>query len=102
MIRAPIWESAMVRRRQFRVMAAVGIGCVTLSPWRAAAQRGTENSAKSANATLEEIIVTAQRREEKLQQTPVSVVSLSARELEDRSVTNLGSLQYFVPNLTFA
>lgn len=52
--------------------------------------------------SLEEIIVTARRRTESLQRTPVSVVSLSEDDLVSRSVTNLRSLQNFVPNLTFA
>jgi iron complex outermembrane receptor protein len=51
---------------------------------------------------LEPIIVTARRREEESQRTPVSVVSLDGRELEARSLTNLRGLQNFVPNLTFA
>jgi iron complex outermembrane recepter protein len=50
----------------------------------------------------EAIIVTARRREEEIQRTPVSVVSLNARELESRSLSNLRGLQNFVPNLTFA
>ena len=48
------------------------------------------------------IIVTARRRSEELQRTPVSVVSLSSDEIEARSLTNLRGLQNFVPNLTFA
>lgn len=51
---------------------------------------------------LEPIVVTARRRGEELQRTPVSVVSLNSAELEARSLTNLGALQNFVPNLTFA
>lgn len=48
------------------------------------------------------VVVTARRRREELQRTPVSVVSLSSDELEARSITNLSGLQNFVPNLTFA
>jgi iron complex outermembrane receptor protein len=51
---------------------------------------------------LELIIVTARRRREDIQRTPISVMSLDARELEERSVINLRDLQKFVPNLTFA
>src|SRR4030095_16358922 len=51
---------------------------------------------------LNDIVVTARRRPEALQRTPVSVVALTGRDLESRSVTNLRSLQNFVPNLTFA
>src|SRR5215213_2975238 len=52
--------------------------------------------------SLQDIIVTARRRPEPLQRTPVSVVALSKEDLEARSVTNLRTLQNFVPNLTFA
>jgi iron complex outermembrane receptor protein len=51
---------------------------------------------------LDDIIITARRRPEPLQRTPVSVIALTGKELESRSVTNLRSLQDFVPNLTFA
>ena len=51
---------------------------------------------------LNEVIVTARRRPEPLQRTPISLVAFSSKELESRSVTNLRTLQYFVPNLTFA
>ena len=50
----------------------------------------------------DDIIVTARRRPERLQRTPVSVIAFSSKELESRSVTNLRTLQYSVPNLTFA
>ena len=51
---------------------------------------------------LSDIIITARRRPELRQRTPVSVVALTGADLESRSVTNLRSLQNFVPNLTFA
>ena len=51
---------------------------------------------------LPDIVVTARRRPEMLQQTPVSVVAMSKKDLESRSLTNLRNLQNFVPNLTFA
>ncbi|MET0376679.1 MAG: TonB-dependent receptor plug domain-containing protein, partial [Rhizorhabdus sp.] len=51
---------------------------------------------------LQTIIVTARRREEELQVAPVSVMALSASDLEARSFTHLRALQNFVPNVTFA
>ena len=51
---------------------------------------------------LPDIIVTARRRPEPLQRTPISIIALTATDLESRSVTNLRGLQNFVPNLTFA
>jgi iron complex outermembrane recepter protein len=54
------------------------------------------------DSELEDIIVTARRRPEPLQRTPVSVVALTRDDLKSHSVTNLRTLQNFVPNLTFA
>src|SRR5206468_4095811 len=64
--------------------------------------RNTQVDQGLADDELEDIIVTARRRPEPLQRTPVSVVALSKGDLEARSATNLRSLQNFVPNLTFA
>ena len=92
----------MVLRRQFRLISALGAGCCVLSPNYAAAQSTTDTDRASKPGELEQIIVTARRREEELQHAPVSVISLSANNLESRSVTNLRDLQNFVPNLTLA
>ena len=61
-----------------------------------------KEQASPAYDALSEIIVTARRRPEPLQQTPVSVMALTSEDLTKRSTTNLRSLQEFVPNLTFA
>jgi iron complex outermembrane recepter protein len=54
---------------------------------------------EQASVGVEEIVVTAQRREEKLQETPVAVSAFSALALEDRGVTNLSQLGQFTPSL---
>ena len=61
-----------------------------------------QRSPASSQQGLEEIVVTARRRIESAQRTPVSLVALSGDDLESRSLTNLRNLQYFVPNLTLA
>jgi len=66
------------------------------------AEPGQTADSGSAEDHLEDIIVTARRRPEPLQRVPASVVALSRDDLESRSVTNLRSLQNFVPNVTFA
>ena len=55
--------------------------------------------AVAQNITLEEIVVTAERREENLQTTPVAVTAFTADQLERRQVTRTEYLQDFVPNL---
>jgi len=50
---------------------------------------------------IEEVIVTAQRREESLQETPISVTALSGDDLTKRMAGNLANIGDFVPNLNF-
>ncbi len=50
---------------------------------------------------LVEMIVTAQRREERLQDTPISMAAISGESLTERGVTNLKTVTNFVPNVEF-
>lgn len=50
---------------------------------------------------LEEIVVTAQKREESLQDTPIAVSAISGSDLQVRGTANISELQNFVPNLVF-
>ena len=50
-------------------------------------------------ATLTDIVVTAQRREERLVDVPLAVRAVSADEIAQRNVTNLSDMQSAVPSL---
>ncbi len=50
---------------------------------------------------LEEIIVTAQKRTENLQQVPLSVATISGDKLDKSGITNLGELAAHMPNIHF-
>jgi iron complex outermembrane receptor protein len=50
--------------------------------------------------TIDEVVVTAERREANLQDVPISVTSFSAADLESYQVDTLGDLQALVPNLS--
>ena len=50
---------------------------------------------------LEEITVTARKREESLQQVPVAVTAFSAGELEARRIDNIDEIANFAPNVNF-
>jgi iron complex outermembrane recepter protein len=51
---------------------------------------------------LEEIVVTAQRRSENLQDVPISVTAVSAASLQKANVTSLAGLSILAPSLDFA
>lgn len=54
-----------------------------------------------AVAQLEEIVVTAQRREESLQETSIAVTAVSSERLQAAHVNNIEDLQLIVPNVYF-
>jgi iron complex outermembrane recepter protein len=55
--------------------------------------------AQNTALQLEEIIVTARKREESIQEVPVAVTALSAAELQRSSIRDLRDITAFVPNL---
>ena len=56
-------------------------------------------SAMAQNVTLEEIVVTAERREESLQSVPVPVSALSVETIENRQIVEGQDLERYVPSL---
>lgn len=68
-----------------------------------AAQPSSETAspdhAKVSDTQVEEIVVTAQRRESNLQDTPIAITALSSAALDARGVKNIGNLENFAPNL---
>lgn len=58
-------------------------------------------NAQSVTYALEEIRVTAQKREESLQDTPISIAAFTAATIEKLGITNIQQLGDFAPNVTF-
>ncbi len=50
---------------------------------------------------IEEITVTARKREENLQETPISITAFSATDLKDAEIRRIDDIQNSVPNLQF-
>src|SRR4051794_15519289 len=63
----------------------------------ASAQPAAQPSASGTG--LEEIVVTARRREEKLQTVPVAVTAFSPKELEQKAIQSSSDLQHYVPSM---
>src|ERR1700692_273260 len=54
----------------------------------------------TSQPALTEIIVTAQKRQQNIQDVPISVIALSAQELKDGGVSDIKNLQSLTPGLT--
>ncbi len=89
-----------------RVLAAVctvGLGSLTamlpLGVLHAQAPAAAATAAGSDTGTLQEVVVTARRRTENLQDVPLAVTAISAATLTQQNVTNLEDLNSFAPNI---
>jgi iron complex outermembrane receptor protein len=67
------------------------------------AQQTTASASEQAGppAVLEEITVTARKRAENLIDVPLAITALSGEDLEHRGITNLNTLNDFVPGLRY-
>ncbi len=70
------------------LLSSTAIALPTLAQAQEAAQDG-----------LDEILVTAERREQSLQDVPISATVLSGADLEKRGVTNLNDIQQVAPSI---
>lgn len=61
-----------------------------------------ETGASADTGQISEIVVTARRREESLQDTPIAVTALSAADLESRHIDTLTDVYRYVPNVQFS
>ncbi len=53
-------------------------------------------------ASVEELIVTAERRETKLQETPIAISAFSAQTLQERKIDSIRELAGQIPNLSIS
>jgi outer membrane receptor for ferrienterochelin and colicin len=49
---------------------------------------------------LQEIVVTAQKRESTVQSTPISITAITGQDLQDRGITDISSIVQSVPGIS--
>ena len=80
--------------------AAVAVSCVLCCSHVGAEPRNSEVAAAGRTSSgLEEIVVTAQRREERAQDVPLAITAFDAEALSRIGFTNLSDLMEQVPSL---
>lgn len=70
-----------------------------LMPSDAAAQNTAPAQSGTSISMIEDIVVTARRREERLQDVPISVSALSMGQLQHRGIQDIQDVGSFVPNV---
>jgi iron complex outermembrane recepter protein len=91
-----IIQTAVGRLLRPRGLAAIAVALATgptLADQQSAAGQGTQ-------VTLEEIVVTAQFREQNLQDTPLAITAVNAATMEARNQTSLHDLSQEAPNVS--
>jgi iron complex outermembrane receptor protein len=96
----------MIRRLRFNsVRTVLFAGAAFFGSCGPALAQNTNPSDKQQDATVSadvaDIIVTAQRRNERLQDVPISIQTLSATTLADQSITNVRELTTAIPGFNF-
>ena len=96
-------RSSSNRRRELLGCCGVAVlvaAAATGAPAAAATAAGTA-AASSSPTNVEELVVTANKREQNIQLVPMSVVAVTGREIEQRSFQDLQDVVRGVPGLTF-
>jgi len=73
--------------------------CVGMVPVHGAIAQ--QAAAETIAPAIEDIVVTAQRRETRLQDTPISITAVTAAAIEQRGYTNISEITGATPNLQF-
>jgi iron complex outermembrane recepter protein len=76
-------------------------GVALVLAFAGAAAAGASLAADATNSpTLTEIVVTAQKREQNIQDVPISVIALSAQQLQDSGVKDIKDMTSLTPGMT--
>jgi iron complex outermembrane receptor protein len=87
--------------RFFRGACIAALAAVGMTVSMAPEVRAQSGQAAAGGSGLEEIVVTARRREERIQTVPMAITAFSAADLQARAITNYVDLQHDVPSFTY-
>jgi iron complex outermembrane recepter protein len=85
--------------KKIELLSATALALFAAMP--AYAQTAPQADASKADEGVGDIIVTAQRQSETLQNVPIAVSAFSAEALEKQQIENASDLQLTLPNVTF-
>ena len=66
------------------------------------AQTKAETQTATESAGFSDIVVTARKTEEKLQDVPLTIKALTGQDLQDRGITSVAELSTFTPGLSYS
>jgi iron complex outermembrane receptor protein len=81
------------------IVTAAALWALTLTPPASGADAAAADANAGPESGLQEVVVTARRRSENLQDVPLAVTAISAEALTQQNATSLQDLNSFVPNI---
>jgi iron complex outermembrane receptor protein len=95
------WNScASARGSCWTALAASGVLSAIAMPAFAQSGATGQGAAAAPSDSLQEIVVTAEFRQEKLQDVPIAITALNAAAMDARNMTNLIDVANVAPNVT--
>lgn len=82
------------------VLLTASVSVLAMAPERGAWGQQNAQATASGSSGLEEIIVTARRREERLQSVPLAITAFTPQAIREHNVQEMEGLQHFVPSLS--
>jgi iron complex outermembrane receptor protein len=95
-------DAAQSGKNQLADSAAGAIASTSAATADAIPRDSAETSAQTSDAGLAEVIVTAQKREQRANDVGMSITALGAGELQDRGVTSVAELAKVVPGFIYS
>lgn len=89
------------KRAFFLAGSSLAIGYIVASSTSAWAQDAAAPQAASEQSRggLDDIVVTARKREENAQDTPIAITAMSGSMIEDRQIANVAQVASYAPNV---
>ena len=90
-----------LRNKRFSTSLAVAVGVWATVPNVGSAQTASNTAAgtQASEGELSTVVVTAQRREQNLQEVPISVAAFTPEQLSSQQITTTLDLERYVPNM---
>ena len=83
------------------LLAATALAGLPMIARAAEVAPASASTGADGQPVLDQILVTAERRKEKMQNVPISIISLSGDALQNSGYQSLTNLQYTTPGLTY-
>src|SRR5690554_2129415 len=92
-------QAKKIKAGRFNVGRIIQVGMMGAFSATIQIPAGHSQSSLATARGLEEIVVTARREAESVQDVPITIAAVSGGELTARAITNVSEIQYLVPTL---